>query len=600
MKRELAALGRAIRELGGEGGREAYGAELRALSRLLGPALRSPWRTARTRTLLDAVQQHARTRPHAIAVRDPERSLAYAELARRIASVASALRDAGVAHGDTVALLAPNDAHYLVAILAIAWSGARAALVNPALQGAPLAHAIRAASPRFVLAHASHSERLDTLSDDERPRVLPFGATLAAPDAQLAPATPPDEFVDIYTSGTTGLPKPVPITHARAATVGYAFAHAVWEFGRGTGSRGCIYAPLPLYHASALLLGAGAALIAGATIAIRPRFSARAYWDDVREFEADRLLYIGELCRYLVHSAPHPAERQHEVKIAVGNGLRPEVWRGFQDRFGIETVREFYGATEAPGFLINLAGREGRVGHAPLYGAWMQLVRFDHDRQEPARDAVGRCEPCDPGEVGELVVKLYERAPTPLHEFRGYRDTEATRRKVLHDVFAPGDRYYRTGDLLAREPDGYFRFVDRVGDTFRYQGENVATTEVELALALAEGVREVAVVGVQLAGIDGRVGMAVVVADGAPAQTLAELDAAAESLPPYARPRFVRFVGSLETTSTHKLQKAPLRAAGIDPERGEGEVFHRPGLRLEAAWERLDRDRHAALSSGER
>lgn len=562
-----AALGTAG-DLGRGLGRASFREALRTeLTRLPVAGLGTlPWllRATTGGTLLDAALRNARRDPDGIAFRDHETSWSWARLDRFTSEVAYALAARGVRRGDVVALLGPNAPAYVGFVLGCTRVGATCALLNTHLEGRPLAHAIESSRARLLIAHESFDGRVDALElevprldyDDaaELPAAAPF------PPFPAVKTDPEADYVYIFTSGTTGLPKPCRISHGRAVLAGAGFAQLMFALGPGD----VVYNVLPLYHASGLMLGAGACVTAGATMAMRDGFSASRFWSDAVAFDATAVLYIGELCRYLVNAPPHPDERRHRVRVAVGNGLRPDVWAAFVERFGIPQVREFYAATEAPGFIVNLTGKVGSVGRVPVRrSGWMRLVRWDVDREEHVRGPDGKPIECAPGEVGELLVRLAARPLTAASEYRGYTDTGATQKKVLEDVFEPGDRYFRTGDLLRRDQDDYFFFVDRIGDTYRWKGENVSTAEVADVLGAAAGVREATVVGVAVPGMEGRCGLAAVVTDGA-----FDPDAfwrTAQELPDYAQPRFVRVLEALATTGTFKIQKAALRREGCDP-----------------------------------
>jgi fatty-acyl-CoA synthase len=287
--------------------------------------------------------------------------------------------------------------------------------------------------------------------------------------------------------------------------------------------------------------------------------------------------YIGELCRYLVNAPARPEDGQHSLRIACGNGLRPEVWEPFQTRFKIPRILEYYASTEGNFSLYNCEGQPGAIGRIPPFLAArlpVALLRFDVDAGEPQRTPAGLCEPCDPNEVGEAVGLISAGAAdsTPGDaaqrggRFEGYADPTATARKVLRGVFAPGDAWYRTGDLMRRDEKGFFYFVDRVGETYRWKGENVSTAEVLAALSATPGVLEGVVYGVQVPGMDGRAGMAALVVDGS--FDLAEFRrVAAAGLPSYARPVFLRLLAKLEATGTFKPKKQELVKEGFDPAR---------------------------------
>jgi fatty-acyl-CoA synthase len=553
--------------------------------------------TGRTQSLLDMVAHHAERDPHGLALEMDDVRMSWQSLVQTTSRIAHVLAGSGVKQGDVVALMGTNSPFYVAAILGISRLGATAALVNHHLEGRPLAHALSTSKARVGLFERRFRERVDGLAEidaslptrwiyaetgDRAARAssgdaghpnaeVDFDAAMNRAPFWTFPAAKvhrDDDFVYIYTSGTTGLPKPCRISHSRALMAGAAFGAVMFEFEPGDK----LYCALPLYHASALLLGAGACLATGTPMAIRESFSARAFWPDVKRYGATAMIYIGELCRYLLGAPPSPDERGHRLRVAVGNGMRPDVWTPFQERFGIEKIREFYAATEAPGFLVNLSGRVGSVGRMPLAGmGWLSIVKYDVDQDAHVRGAGGFCVECGPDEPGELLVRLPKLLQVGAFEFRGYTDADATKKKVLTDVFEPGDRYFRSGDLLRRDADGFYYFVDRIGDTYRCKGENVSTAEVADVLSRAAGVVEVTVVGVQIPAIEGQFGLAAVVVEG-------DLDVeafqeVAKELPSYAKPRFVRVLGELEKTGTFKVQKGTLKKEGADPARVRDRLY---------------------------
>ncbi len=279
---------------------------------------------------------------------------------------------------------------------------------------------------------------------------------------------------------------------------------------------------------------------------------------------------------------PCDEERNNPLRVAVGNGLRADVWEEFSRRFDIPYIREFYSATEAPGAIFNLTGKVGSIGHVPMrrLGA-LKLARYDVERDELARDSAGHCIECEPGEVGELLIRLKDKPMSALGDFRGYTDEDATQKKVLRDVFREGDRFFRSGDLMRFDENDYFYFVDRIGDTYRWKGENVSTAEVAEVIGKAHGVRAATVASIPLPGMEGAAGMAALECDG-------ELDVegfwkVVRTLPAYAQPRFIRVLPELSTTGTFKIQKTRLRADGVDPVAGGGPTVRAPGRRLRAA-----------------
>jgi acyl-CoA synthetase (AMP-forming)/AMP-acid ligase II len=318
-----------------------------------------------------------------------------------------------------------------------------------------------------------------------------------------------------------------------------------------------LYCPLPLYHNNALTVSWGAVLGAGAALAIGRKFSASRFWDEVRRHRATAFCYIGELCRYLLNQPPTSRDRDHAVRVIVGNGLRPEIWDAFQQRFGIELISEFYGASESNLAFANGFGLSRTAGFCPLPFA---VVAFDAEAEAPCRDAQGFMRKVGKGEVGLLISEVTEKSP-----FDGYTDSRATESKLLRDVFKAGDVWFNTGDLVCNQGMRHIQFADRVGDTFRWKGENVATTEVEAAFNQFEGLDQACVYGVQIPGTDGRAGMAALTLmaperfDGA---VLARHLTA--RLPAYAVPLFVRLRAQQETTSTFKFRKVELKREGFD------------------------------------
>ncbi len=581
--------------------RSSVAAELRVGPRALCGTV--PWllRTGlkQVDSLLEVAMRNAEAAPHDLAFEMDDEHLTWSELVATTSRLAHVLAAAGVKRGDVVALLAENSPFYIAAVLGISRVGATAALVNTNLRGRPLSHAVEVSKAKVVLvSHTLEAALRDCesvcqslhriLVADENPYagLLANTTTTPYPPARVRSD---DDFIYIYTSGTTGLPKPCRVSHSRAILAGAGFAPLMYEFQPSDK----LYCVLPLYHANGLLLGAASTMISRVPMAIRKSFSASAFWDDVHRYKATAILYIGELCRYLVNSPPHPKELPNPIRVAVGNGLRPDIWPRFKARFGIETVREFYGATEAPGFIANISGREGSVGRVPLGGlaGWMRLVQYDVDLEQHLRDARGFCIPCGPNEVGELLIRVPKLSTGGL-AYRGYTDEKATANKLLHDVFRKGDQYFRSGDLLRRDEDGFYYFVDRIGDTFRWKGENVSTAEVADVIAHNDGIDEATIIGVPVPNMDGQAGLAAVVPSGDfdPQQFWRTVS----DLPAYAQPRFVRVMGGLAKTGTFKIQKNELRKEGVDPSVVTDPLF----VRTDAGYERLTEERWTDVKEG--
>jgi fatty-acyl-CoA synthase len=335
--------------------------------------------------------------------------------------------------------------------------------------------------------------------------------------------------------------------------------------GAGPGDR--MYNCLPMYHSVGGVLATGAVLVGGGSVAIRDRFSARDFWDDVVRFDCTLFQYIGELCRYLLQTSPSPREAQHRIRLCCGNGLRPDVWDAFKARFRIPRIFEFYASTEGNVSLFNVEGRPGAIGRNPPYLAHrtsFALVKFDVEKEAPLRDVQGRCIRCAADEAGEAIGRIGTGRADIGSRFDGYTSAQDSNEKILRDVFEPGDAWFRTGDLMRRDAGGYYHFIDRIGDTYRWKGENVSTTEVAGAICEFPGVADATVYGVAVPGADGRAGMAALVA-GAAFDLAAFRSHLAARLPAYARPLFVRMRSEIEVTSTFKHTKHELARQGFDP-----------------------------------
>src|SRR5262249_36519592 len=434
-----------------------------------------------------------------------------------------------VAKGDVICLLMPNCPEYLAIWLGIGRVGGVVALLNTNLTGRALAHCINVVAPRHVIVAASlagpfasalphlagratiwkHGEDAHAWSRIDEAVQL-FSAEPLTPGVRR-PVTIDDLALHIYTSGTTGLPKAANIDHGRLLLWSHWFAGLM-----NTRPSDRMYNCLPMYHSIGGVAATGSVLVAGGSVFVREKFSAREFWDDVVRWDCTLFQYIGGLCRYLVKTAPHPLERAHQLRLACGNGLRLDVWREFETRFRIPRILEFYAATEGNVTLFNVEGKPGAIGRAPSFLAHRLpavLVKFDVAGGAPLRDARGFCVKCGPNEVGEALGRIGTDRADIGRRFKGYTSREDTEKKILRDVFEPGDAWFRTGDLMRRDEKGFFYFVDRIGDTFRWKGENVATSEVAAALCAFDGVIDASVSGVEIPGCDGKAGMAVLVAD---------------------------------------------------------------------------------------
>jgi fatty-acyl-CoA synthase len=380
------------------------------------------------------------------------------------------------------------------------------------------------------------------------------------------------------------------MSHQRIQTMMHSFAIAM----RST-EKDRMYVVLPLYHSAGGVCAIGSTLTVGGSVILKRKFSTTQFWEDCVKYQATQFQYIGELCRYLLNAPPHPLERKHSLRVVMGNGLRPEIWPAFQDRFSIPWVIEFYGATEGNVALVNADGKVGAIGRVPDYMRNViktRLVRFDIEHEAPIRTAQGFCTECAPDEVGEAIGKIDDQRG----RFEGYSKGADTEKKILRDVFEKGDAWFRTGDLLRRDAEGYFYFVDRIGDTFRWKGENVATSEVAEAISVFPGVKEANVYGVKVPGTDGRAGMVSMVA--APDIDLLVFKSHLErNLPAYARPIFVRLQKEMEVTGTFKHRKVELVKEGYDPAAvGDPLYFLDP---VTSQYVSLTKELHDRINAGE-
>ena len=514
------------------------------------------------------------------------RTVSYGELDAMANRYAHWAKGLNLRRGQIVALFMPNRLEYFAIWYGLSKVGVVTALINSQLSGLPLAHCLNIAGAHHVIVDGETSPMFEQARPLlERPMQQWILGPAHGDQRDLVQALkscsqlPPDRSVRedmraadtallIYTSGTTGMPKAARITHMRAQLYMRGFAGST-----GAKSSDRIYVTLPLYHATGGLCGMGAALLNGGSVALKSRFSASHFWNDVAAEGCTMFVYIGELCRYLVNHEPVADETRHKIRLAFGNGLRPDIWPVLKQRFRIPEILEFYGSTEGNVSMFNFDGREGAIGRIPK---WLRkrfnarLVQYDVERQEAIRGTDGLCIECGPGQVGQCVGMISKT--DARSEFSGYLDKAASEKKILHNVFERGDAWFATGDLMKMDADGYFYFVDRIGDTFRWKGENVSTHEVAERLLAFPGVAQAEVYGVEVDGSDGRAGMAALVLDGAfDAKAFGEH--VARELPAFAQPLFVRILPALDTTGTFKIRKMDLVADGYDPARIKGPLF---------------------------
>jgi len=513
-----------------------------------------------------------------------EERYTWSQVNERANQYAHFLQGRGIRSGDVIALVMDNRPDFIFTQMGASKVGAITALINSNLNGKALIHAINCATPKLVVVGSEHVDVIKSVLDnlelqgggsvvvqvesgasagtlpaineevDARPTTNPAGVQIRTRDATSY----------IYTSGTTGLPKAAIITNQRYMSATALFARGMYELKQND----VLYVSLPLYHSSAQFIGWGSCALTGATLALRRKFSASGFWVDAHKYGATHFLYIGELCRYLMNSPKSDLERGHKIRMGVGNGLRPDIWKEFQARFGIPLMREFYAATEGNAPLVNFEGRPGMVGRLR---SGLVLLKCDLSTGEPFRNAQGFCEVVGEGNTGLLVAKI-----NPVVKFDGYLDKSATEKKILRGVLKPGDIYFNSGDLLSLHGDNWVAFADRVGDTFRWKGENVSTNEVGETLNGFPGVLESNVYGVTVPGAEGRAGMASLNVDDR-FDLSAFADYVQKKLPVFMRPYYIRVQRQMKITETFKHQKVDYREQGYDPSKVSDPLYYLNG-----------------------
>ncbi|KAK7891036.1 hypothetical protein WMY93_022999 [Mugilogobius chulae] len=412
----------------------------------------------------------------------------------------------------------------------------------------------------FILADSCSVPGINTLTDKIQ----------EASDEPLSPGLRANVHIRstalyIYTSGLQqrevhqGLPKAAVVTHERV------WAACFIQAAVGVTTDDIFYINLPLYHSAGFIIGLAGGIERGMTMVLRRKFSASQFWDDCRKYNITVMQYIGETLRYLCNSPKKDNEKQHKVRLAIGNGVRTDIWTEFLNRFGDIQIRELYGATEGNIGFINYTNKIGAVGRINFLHKFFfphTLIKFDVEKEEPVRNAEGLCVEASRGEIGLLVGKVTQRSP-----FVGYAANKAqTEKKRLRDVLKKGDLYFNTGDLLLVDSENFVYFMDRVGDTFRWKGENVATSEVGDILTTANSILEANVYGVKVEGHEGRIGMAAVtLKEGEDFDCADAYKQVVTYLPAYARPRFIRIQPALEVTGTFKMKKVKLVEEGFNP-----------------------------------
>jgi len=562
------------------------------------------------------VQANAERYPDRPAVIFEGKSVTWSEFNALSNQYAHYLRLQGAARGDTVSVIMENRIEFLALLVGLNKIGVTAGLINTNLTGKPLTHCIKvtnstkcvfgseiAAALNEVKSELDLEEGEDyfIMPDGEQESAINWAKNLAEGAVEASTVNPPETMdtqlgeiaLYIFTSGTTGLPKAAVLSNRRFLMSADMSAMA----GYKCTEKDRLYICLPLYHGTGLMIGAGAAFTSGASMFVRRKFSASNFLTEVRDNGCTCLVYIGELCRYLTNTEARPDDHKNPLRAMMGNGMRPDVWKGFKRRFGIKRVAEFYGASEGNVAFANLMNKDCTVG---MTSAEVALVEYDVDNDEIVRDAQDRCVQVAQGEPGLLLGKITEDTV-----FEGYTDKQATEKKIIRDVFETGDAWFNSGDLMSTVDVGFslgyphYQFVDRVGDTFRWKSENVSTNEVGEILNGFEQIKFCNVYGVEIAGADGRAGMAAItLVDG-----LEVLDVVVFSqyiraqLPAYAIPVFVRIQPEIDVTGTFKMVKGDLRKQAYNLSLFSDPVYVLlPG---KTDYQRLDEDSLATIEAAQ-
>ncbi|MDX5327541.1 MAG: long-chain-acyl-CoA synthetase [Marinobacter sp.] len=541
-------------------------------------------------TLGRLVERNADKYPNRPAILFDDRTITWSELDAWSNRVAHYLKDQGLVKGDAIAVLLDNRPELLGTVVGAAKVGVACAMLNTSQKGKVLAHSINLIQPRMLVVGAELVDHAEGVRDDIQLRhtkplqyladantlntfgEAPQGYTNMALEVSQRSSTRPmltnnvtmgDTAVYLYTSGTTGLPKAAPGSHRK-------FIRAYGGFGMlslAMEPEDVLYCTLPLYHGTALLVCWGSVLAGGSAIALRRKFSASAFWDDVRKYNATTFGYVGELCRYLLNQPPSDQDRNHGLTKMIGNGLRPSIWKEFKERFGIDKVAELYASSEGNIGFSNFFNMDNTVGFST---APYKLVKYHEGTRDPIRNDKGRLEEVKKGQPGLLIGEINKK-----WAFEGYTQKEATEKSILRDAFKKGDAWFNTGDVLKEIGCRHLQFVDRMGDTFRWKGENVSTTEVENIIDGSGMVQEAIVYGVEIPNTNGKAGMVTLV----PQNPEAEFDAdklfayLQDNLPPYAIPVFVRVTHAIEKTGTFKYRKVDIQKLGYSLDRPHEEVY---------------------------
>lgn len=556
------------------------------------PAINRHIRQAQTiavddvRTIGGMLEENARNFADRPALMFEEESYSYGEFNARVNQYAHFFRALGVQYGDVVVVNVDNTPSTLFLVSALAKIGAIASLINSNQRDKVLIHSISLDMGKYFVIGEGRMADFQVI---QKQLNLPTDAQLFW-EKDLGEQECPEGFIDlqeeieshskenperpsklnassrfanVFTSGTTGLPKAGIQTHRKWLYCYYWYGKANMNLN----SRDVIYVSIPFYHTNALIVAWPSAMAGAAAVAMRRKFSSSNFWKDIRKFDASAFIYIGEICRYLMNMPTSSDDLQHRVRKIVGNGLRPDIWKAFKKRFGITKVFELYGASDGNVGFLNTLNIDNCVGWSK--GDYV-IVKYDLELEEAYRNADGFCEKVEVGHAGLLLGRISDFAP-----FAGYVHKEKNEAKILKDVFEPGDTWFISGDMIRDIGYKHAQFVDRLGDTFRWKGENVSTAELEEVVNALPSIEACAVYGVKVPHTDGKAGMASL-----KIYTKSEdfdfkgfASDLRQQLPSYAMPLFLRIVEGFETTSTHKIQKFNLKKMGIERMHAHDEIY---------------------------
>ncbi|XP_026669358.1 long-chain fatty acid transport protein 4 [Ceratina calcarata] len=551
----------------------------------------------KNRSVADVFQQHVRRHPNKVCFIFEDQEWTFQQVEDYSNKVATMFKTQGYRKGDVVAIFMENRVEFVAIWLGLSKLGIIVPLINTNLRKIALLHSLKVSKCQALIYNAELADAVsdvvdsldssnfplyrlgNLLSDDSKTsRLNDKDLTAVLADVSSAPPVLQekgcynDKLLYIFTSGTTGLPKAAVITNSR-----YMFiATGIFVMGKFRSSD-VIYTPLPLYHTAGGAMAVGSALLHGTTVVIRKKFSASAYFPECIKHKCTIGQYIGEMCRYILAVPARPeVDRRHNVRLMVGNGLRPQIWPEFVQRFKIPQIVEFYGATEGNANIVNVDNTVGAVGFMSriipsVYP--ISIVKVNAEG-EPVRNAKGLCQECEPNEPGVFVGKI---ANNPSRAFLGYVDEKASEKKVVRDVFSKGDSAFISGDILIADEFGYLYFKDRTGDTFRWKGENVSTSEIEAIISNVINYRDCIVYGVQIPGLEGRAGMAAIHDEKGTLDMNKLAVDLKEHLANYAIPRFIRILTKIDLTGTYKLKKKDLVDDGYDPRRIQDQLYYLNG-----------------------